>query len=166
MSRDSDVLLTEASLWLARLERGLQAREGALLRQWLKEPTRRNAIVDTAKLYHGPDIVAVLAQMVPVGFGDAPAPKAKPLRPFIASWCFGAALLLFMIGPILLAPRPVRHTFSSTSHPAERPAPWADEVYATDGAQIRNIRLPGWQPCHAEGLHQTQDAVRAGNAGD
>jgi transmembrane sensor len=142
VSRDSDALLMEASLWLARLERGLQAREGALLRQWLNEPARRNAIVDTAKLYHGPDIVAVLAEMVPVGFGDAPPPKAKPLRPSIASWCFGAALLLFMIGPILLAPRPTQHTLRTTPHPVGRPAPWGDEVYATDATQIRTVRLP------------------------
>ena len=104
MSRDSDALLTEASLWLARLERGLQAREGALLRQWLQEPARRDAIVDTAKLYHGPDIVAVLAQMVPVGFGDAPLPKTKSLRPSKANLCLGTALLLIMFVPIILAP--------------------------------------------------------------
>src|SRR6185503_9175913 len=51
--------------WLAQLERGLRGDEGARLREWLKNKTNRTQILDAARLWHGPEIVAVLAGLVP-----------------------------------------------------------------------------------------------------
>src|SRR5580704_378072 len=88
MAGDSDKISTEAAVWLARLERGLLPQEGSSLRDWLRQPAHREAIVDAAKLWHGPDIIAVLAELVPVGFGNAPPPRAKrrlhPVKVLIA----------------------------------------------------------------------------------
>lgn len=54
-------------MWLARINRGLQPEEAKELRNWLKVPNHRHAILDMARLYFGPDIVAVLSELFPVG---------------------------------------------------------------------------------------------------
>src|SRR6478752_4556933 len=55
----------EVSRWLALLERGLRGDEGAQLREWLKNKDNRKAILDAARLWHGPEVVAVLAGLIP-----------------------------------------------------------------------------------------------------
>jgi transmembrane sensor len=56
-----------ASMWLARINRGLRPNEAAELRGWLKVPRHRHVILDMARRYFGPDIVAVLSELFPVG---------------------------------------------------------------------------------------------------
>jgi len=51
--------------WLALLERGLRSNEGEQLREWLKNKANRTAILDAARLWHGPEILAVLSGLVP-----------------------------------------------------------------------------------------------------
>ena len=55
----------EASLWIARLERGLHATEGPTFRDWLKVRANRDAIVEIASLWHGQDVNAVLKALIP-----------------------------------------------------------------------------------------------------
>lgn len=55
----------EASVWLARLDRGLREGEGAALRDWLKVPSHRHAILEMARMWHGDDTVAVLSALFP-----------------------------------------------------------------------------------------------------
>jgi transmembrane sensor len=62
-----DATSQAASMWLARINRGLQPQEAKELRSWLKVPNHRHAILDMARLYFGPDIVAVLSELFPVG---------------------------------------------------------------------------------------------------
>ena len=57
----------EAAMWLARLDRGLRADEAPHLRDWLKDRINRNVILDTARLWHGPDIIALLSELIPAG---------------------------------------------------------------------------------------------------
>jgi transmembrane sensor len=57
----------EAAMWLARLARGLRADEAPPLRHWLKDRINRNVILDMARLWHGPDILALLSELIPVG---------------------------------------------------------------------------------------------------
>src|SRR6201996_6042286 len=61
----------EAAMWLARLPRGLRADEAPPLRDWLKDRINRNIILDMARLWHGPDILALLSELIPAG----PEPK-------------------------------------------------------------------------------------------
>ena len=56
----------EASLWLERLERSITVEEGRQLRRWLKPALHREAIVERCKRWHGPEILAVLGEVVPV----------------------------------------------------------------------------------------------------
>ena len=75
-----------ASMWLARIDRGLRPAEVAERRAWLKVAKHRPVILDMARLYHGPDVVAVLSELFPTG----PEPmKSEALREF------GKAALIF-----------------------------------------------------------------------
>jgi transmembrane sensor len=57
----------EASMWLARLGRGLRPEEANGLREWLKNADHRRVILETARLWYGPDIIAVLGELFPAG---------------------------------------------------------------------------------------------------
>jgi transmembrane sensor len=56
----------DASMWLEKLERTITPDEGKALRQWLKSSVHRELIVDRCKRWHGPEILAVLGELVPV----------------------------------------------------------------------------------------------------
>jgi transmembrane sensor len=62
-----DPVQEEASMWLARLGRGLRPEEAGGLREWLKKANHRRVILETARLWHGPDIIAVLGELFPAG---------------------------------------------------------------------------------------------------
>jgi transmembrane sensor len=130
MAGDADKIATEASVWLARLERGLLPQEGSTLRDWLRQPAHREAIVDAAKLWHGPDIIAVLAQLVPVGFGNPPPPRPKRrLRP---------ANVLIAVCGALAAVAP----FAYVQHNmVQRRVPWGESVYTTKPGETRIVAL-------------------------
>jgi hypothetical protein len=57
----------EAAMWLARLARGIHPEEVPALRVWLKERLNRRIILDMARLWHGPDILALLSELIPAG---------------------------------------------------------------------------------------------------
>ena len=57
----------EAAMWLARLARGIHPDEVPALRVWLNGRLNRRIILDMARLWHGPDILAVLSELVPSG---------------------------------------------------------------------------------------------------
>lgn len=55
----------DASRWLAKLARGLDRDDGPALREWLQAPTNRQAMVDSLAHWHGPDVAALLAELMP-----------------------------------------------------------------------------------------------------
>jgi transmembrane sensor len=71
----------DASRWLARITRGLRDDEGVELREWLKDPANRNVIVETANLWHGPDVVGVLAEAFPE---SRDIPRSVPRQDYVA----------------------------------------------------------------------------------
>jgi transmembrane sensor len=62
---EHDKLNEEVARWLALLERGLRGNEGEPLREWLENKANRTAILHAARLWHGPEILAVLSGLVP-----------------------------------------------------------------------------------------------------
>src|SRR3954454_3561016 len=85
-----------ASMWLARINRGLRPNEAAGLRAWLKVPRHRHVILDMARRYFGPDIVAVLSELFPVG----PEPmESETLKDFFKA----AATVAVIAGLVFLA---------------------------------------------------------------
>jgi transmembrane sensor len=136
---DADKVCAEAAIWLARLERGLQPQEGPQLREWLQQPAQRDGIVEAAKLWHGPDIVAVLAEMVPVGFGNPVVTKKKRLHP--AGIAFGLCLALIITAPFLLARHVAPALFGSGNKPGVESLPWGEIVYRTKPGETRAVTL-------------------------
>jgi ferric-dicitrate binding protein FerR (iron transport regulator) len=129
----TDKVPTEAAIWLARIERGLQPHEGVALREWLQQPEHRDTIVTSAKLYHGPDVVAVLAELVPVGFGNPPPPLPKQPRTFAV--VVAICLAIFTALPFIA----VRYL-----HFKRPPGtlPRDEQIYSTGAGETRTIRLP------------------------
>lgn len=127
----TDKVPMEAAIWLARIERGLQPHEGVALREWLQQPEHRDTIVNSAKLYHGPDVVAVLAELVPVGFGNPPPPLPRQSRTF--AMVVGVCLALFMVGVSVIA-----------THYKRPPGtlPRDEQIYSTRTRETRTITLP------------------------
>jgi ferric-dicitrate binding protein FerR (iron transport regulator) len=127
----TDKVPTEAAIWLARIERGLQPHEGVALREWLQQPAHRDTIVNCAKLYHGPDIVAVLAELVPVGFGNPPPPLPRQPRTFAI--VVGICLALFIgVLPFIA----VRYKRPPGTLPRD------EQLYSTGARETRTITLP------------------------
>jgi transmembrane sensor len=62
----SHAIAEEAQTWLERLERTLRPDEIAAFRAWLKVRPHRECIVKRCKLWHGPEILAVLGELVPL----------------------------------------------------------------------------------------------------
>jgi transmembrane sensor len=92
----------EASLWLARLDRGLSGDERAELREWLKEPVDHKAFLEMGKLWRGLDTISVLAEIFPL---SPESLNPKPRRSFpaialtaIAAVCIAAVGTLFLAG--------------------------------------------------------------------
>lgn len=56
----------EAAQWLEAIERALKPHEIDRLRDWLKASAHRRTIVERCRLWHGPDVLAVLQELVPV----------------------------------------------------------------------------------------------------
>jgi transmembrane sensor len=65
MNATDDTIRKEASVWLAKLDRGLRAHEGVSLQEWLEKPSNRQVILELARMWHGPDTIAVLSALFP-----------------------------------------------------------------------------------------------------
>jgi len=60
-----DSVREQASLWLTKLARGLEKEDGPALTEWLQAPPNRKAIVTLAASWHGPEVIALLEQLLP-----------------------------------------------------------------------------------------------------
>ena len=140
MGSDSDSIATEAAIWLARLERGLQGQEGAQLRDWLLQPAHRDAVVQAAKLWHGPDIVAVLAELVPVGFGS-PLPSRRRIQHPIALSVGICLALAYLLVPAILAHRAMSGLRTSHRTLPINSVLWGETLYITKPGETRAVRL-------------------------
>jgi len=92
----------EASLWLARLDRGLTGDERSSLRDWLRETVNNKAFLEMGKLWRGLDVISVLAELFPL---DAERAETKPRRSFlavaltaVAAACIAAVSAVFITG--------------------------------------------------------------------
>ena len=140
MAGDADKIPTEASVWLARLERGLLPQEGLTLRDWLRQPAHREAIVEAAKLWHGPDIIAVLAELVPVPFGNPPLPKAKP-RPHPVNVLVAICGALVAIAPFVYLGHAMLGPLAFHYAPSQPRGSWGESVYTTKPGETRAVAL-------------------------
>jgi transmembrane sensor len=135
----------EAAQWLAKLERGLREGEGALLRNWLKHSVNRVSIVEIARRSSGPEILALLAELFPIGVS---ALTHKPGRGFLVVLVSAiAAACVVVLGAVMLNDQ--RHwshfaaSWSASQDANGKPhPPLAKGAYSTLVGQQREVVLP------------------------
>ena len=88
----------EVTRWLALLERGLRGDEGARLREWLKNKAHRAEIIDAARLWHGPDVLSVIAGLVPQAELVVRKPEFRRRFNTIVGWSTLAIILVLGVG--------------------------------------------------------------------
>jgi len=136
----------EASMWLARINRGLRSEEVAGLREWLKAPKNRHAILDMARLWHQPDIIAVLCEVFPEG----PEPIQKEFWAGFASISLKAAAVVGLAMFAITGHGPWAKIQTWWLHRHDMPAATAPmhgaliarAVYSTAIGERREIQLP------------------------
>jgi len=106
----------DALVWLARLKRGLRPREGAELVAWLGRRSHRTAIAKAAVEWHGPEVLAVLAEIFPI----PPAILEPPRRPRSALLTVAAfaGACITLGAPIAILLRAAIHRTVYTTAPA------------------------------------------------
>lgn len=94
MESELDGVRKEATHWLEKVARGLRRDEVPALRAWLASSAHRECILATARLWHGPDTVAVLAALFPI----EPEPaRRKSNRTFLSGSCAVAVAAVIVI---------------------------------------------------------------------
>jgi transmembrane sensor len=131
----------EAASWLAKLNRGLRDSEGADFQNWLKAPLNRQCVLEMARVWHGPDVIAVLSALYP----NSPELLRPQRRLSYTVMLFTAHAAIFIVGIVLIAMMKETPStfFSHVSDAAyglrmERPV----ETYVTGIGEKRDIKLP------------------------
>jgi transmembrane sensor len=137
----------EASMWLTRINRGLRPEEVDGLREWLKAPKNRHAILDMARLWHEPDIIAILCEVFPQG----PEPIKTEFWRGFASIALKAALVVGLVVFAVTGQRPwsvlgnwwsrAQGAQQATTAAAPKPL-FVRAIYSTAIGERREIQLP------------------------
>ncbi len=125
----------EASLWLARLDRGLSPDERTEIKAWLDDTTNHKALVDMARFWRGLDVMSVLAELFPLG-GQWKRPGERSVP--VAALAAAAAVCIVMLGVVFFAGRvpwaffeeaPIQNTIA------------VNERYSTEVGETRAVSL-------------------------
>ena len=125
----------EASLWLARLDRGLSDDERSGLRNWLRDAMNNRAFLEMGKLWRGLEIITVLSELFPLN-PEVLNPQPRRSFPSIALAAIAAACIS-AVGTLMLAGDTPWSFF--TSRPA--PRPMFSEMWRTGIGEKRVTRL-------------------------
>jgi transmembrane sensor len=140
----------EASLWLARLDRGLSDDERSSLRDWLRDAVNNRAFAEMGKLWRGLEIVAVLSELFPLN-PEVLNPQPRRSIPSVALAAIAAACIS-AVGTLMLAgdtpwsffdsrppPRPMFSEMSRTNVGEKRLTKLADGSFATLNTNSRIV---------------------------
>jgi transmembrane sensor len=109
----------EASLWLARLDRGLSDDERTSLRDWLRDAMNNRAFLEMGKLWRGLEIVSVLSELFPLN-PEVLNPQPRRSFPSIALAAMAAACIS-VVGTLMLAGDTPWALFDSAPRAPARP---------------------------------------------
>jgi transmembrane sensor len=133
----SEATNREAAKWIARLQRGLYPEEGHELREWLKTPVNREAILETGRLLHGADVNSILAALVPTK-REPEKPRPRPLS-FAMPLTFAVLSTVAFCAVLFTGHAPA----SSGNAPVHRVTRAEDtEFYATAIGETKEVKLP------------------------
>ncbi len=129
----------EASRWLGRLGRGLRDDEGTRLREWLEQPLNRMTIAESARLWHPPEVLAVLGELVPLS-QDLAKRKAPRSGTLMMSLMAVAATGVVLAAVLALGGKPMWEYLFNRSQV------WLPSVggktYVTAVGEKRTVSLP------------------------
>ena len=131
----------EASRWLGHLGRGLRDDEGVRLREWLEQPLNRKTIAAAAQLWHQPEVIAVLRELIPLNQELAPGKRKVPRsRTLTMSLMAVAAAGVVFAAALALGGKPM------WAYLFHRSQVWLPSVggksYVTAIGEARTISLP------------------------
>ena len=131
----------EASRWLGRLSRGLRDDDGARLREWLEHPLNRTTLAESARLWHEPEVLAVLGELVPLSQDLAPGKRKPPKSGTLTmSFMAVAAAGVVFAAALALGGKPM---WAYLFHRSEIwLPPIGGKIYATAIGEQRTISLP------------------------
>jgi transmembrane sensor len=123
----------QAGLWLERMERTLKPDEVPALRAWLKHRLHRELIVDRCRLWHGPEALALLGQLVSV---PPPASRERSV--------YGRMTLAIVLGMSALAISTALIAGSRlwANSDADQNPLRTEASYRTAVGEYRHVRLP------------------------
>jgi transmembrane sensor len=136
----------EAAQWIAKLDRGLRRGEGALLRRWLRNSVNRSSILEIARRSSGPEVLALLAELIPIGFNAVTHKDSRGSLAILVSAAAAAGLVI--LGAIVLNDHSHWSRLAaslSTTHDSNGAAPHPPLVksaYSTVVGQQQRILLP------------------------
>jgi transmembrane sensor len=125
----------DASLWLARLDRGLSDDERSGLREWLRDAANNRAFLEMGKLWRGLDIISVLSELFPLN-PEVLNPRPRRSFPSIALAAIAAACISVVSTLMLAGDTP--WSFFDSRPP---PRPVYSETWRTAVGEKRVARL-------------------------
>lgn len=128
----------EASRWLAKLARGLDREDGPAIREWLKAPLHRQAMVDSLAHWHGPDVAALLGELMPEESKRIRIRRRRNIFITTAA-CIAAVVFVVTMANAMLDGRTLWSYFDG-SHLTRSVV--ASKTYETAPGETRNIPLP------------------------
>jgi len=121
-----------ASLWLARVDRGLSPPERTEMRQWLKNPIHHRAMLEMAGLWRGMDMMAVLPELFPLDDGADQPPRRSFLSVITAA--ISAVCIVVLLSTLVSGSAP--WNLINASHMAME-----HQGYGTVAGEIRTVPL-------------------------
>ncbi|MBE8716358.1 FecR family protein [Cellvibrio polysaccharolyticus] len=127
----------DASLWIARLDRGLSKEETEALRLWLdKSPKHRECLLEMADLWDRMDSLSMLAELF-----DPPAATKNRNRQR-SVWAVAASVTALVCAIGLLAPAERWKTPAAEVQPLQTAAVTPNNVYETGIGAHSTVNLP------------------------
>jgi transmembrane sensor len=136
----------QAAQWVAKLDRGLRQGEGALLRKWLRHSVNRSSILEIARRSAGPEVLALLAELFPIGVNGVARKNRRGSLVMLVSGAAAAGVVI--LGAMMLNDQSQWTHFAaawSSTHDSNGTAPHpplAKGEYSTVVGQHQQVLLP------------------------
>ncbi|AQT60404.1 FecR family protein [Cellvibrio sp. PSBB023] len=129
----------DASLWIARLDRGLSDEETEALRHWLSlSPKHKDCLLEMAHLWDRMDSLSVLSELF-----DPPVAQAPVRRTFgRTGWAVAASVLLVVLAVKLLVPATLVQAPTPAPSPLQASSGTSNTLYETGIGAHSTVNLP------------------------
>jgi transmembrane sensor len=136
----------QAAQWIAKLDRGLRPGEGTVFRKWLRRSVNRTSILEIARRSSGPEVLALLAELFPIGINADTRKNRRGSAVMLASGAAAVGVVIF--GALMLNDQSHWARFAASWTSTHNSAgaiphpPLAKGEYSTAIGQQQRIQLP------------------------